>query len=172
VSRRQIDPEELHPLFALIGSAIWHLQHVENVLAATLTLKHEIKTRGSVSPEEGYRLLAKHGQNTLGKSLRIAREAELMSPGLLQRLAVFKEERDWLVHRSVREQADEIYTDEGRDATFSRIETFSSEARALHSLIASELETFVVAQGATRDWILARAHDQLAQLRGERSRKD
>lgn len=55
----------------------------------------------------------------------------------LERLRRFNKERRWLVHNSVRESGDLIYTDSGRLMVFSRIEDFIEEAIALHNIYGS-----------------------------------
>jgi hypothetical protein len=64
--RREINSQELNIFFKLIGQGIWYLQNVENALQTCLTIKVEIKEIGSVSEEEGYKLLRKHQKNTFG----------------------------------------------------------------------------------------------------------
>src|ERR1700693_2978900 len=101
--RRQINSEELDTLYSLIGQGIWQLQDVEDVLNTTITIKRDVKVRGSVTFEQAEAILLKHRKNTLGISLKIARESEIFSPTLQKRLDIFKKERDWLVHNCVHE---------------------------------------------------------------------
>lgn len=165
MTRRQINPEELNVLYELIGKAIWHLQHVEDALATYITVKRDIKTRGGKPATEAESILAKHRTSTLGTALRASREAEVLSQSLQERLEKFKNERDWLVHRSLHQNGKDLYEDEKRYPLMQRVDEFSKEALALQRAIAAELEEFVVSQGADRQWIEAYAQQQLRNLR-------
>jgi hypothetical protein len=167
MSRRSINADELHTLFTLIGQGIWHLQTVEDALHNTITLKRNVITPGSITQEEAKTLLAQHRRKTLGQSLRISREAQTLSTDLQKRLEHFKEERDWLVHRSVHQNGDDLYVDEKRVALMNRIKSFSKEAKTLQKLIASELEDFVVFHGVSREMIGQEAAEAVRKLRGE-----
>jgi len=164
--RRQIDEQELPVFFGLIGQGIFYLQHVENALTTCLVLKGEIKELGSVSEEQAETILAKHRKNTLGTSLRLAEEKEVLSKDLMLALREFKDERDWLVHRSMHENGDDLYLNSSRQAILERLERFSEQARNLQRLIAKELEDYVVGKGASRQWIHQRAIQDISKKRG------
>ena len=164
--RRQINEQELPVFFGLIGEGIWYLQHVENALATCLTVKGEIKEIGSVSAEQAERILSKHRKNTLGTSLRLAEEKGILSDDLMLALRAFKEERDWLVHRSLNDNGDDLYLDSARRAVIERLEKFGEQARQLQRLVAQELENFVVSKGASKQWIYRRAIDDIDTKRG------
>lgn len=167
MSRRSINAEELHTLFTLVGQGIWYLQMMEDALHTTITLKRDVKTPKSITAEEGKICLAKHRRKTLGQSLEISRQALVLSADLQKRLEHFKEERDWLVHRSVHQNGDDLYVDEKRGALMNRIKSFSEEAKILQKLIASELEDFVVFHGVSREMIGQEATEAVRKLRGE-----
>jgi hypothetical protein len=75
MNRRQINEKELQVLYSSIGKGIWHLQNLEDALHTCITVKRDIRVRGSVPPEKAEAILLRHRGNTLGKSLKIAREA-------------------------------------------------------------------------------------------------
>ncbi len=166
MARRQINADELETLYRLIGKAIWHLQHVEDALCNAITIKHEIKTRGSMPAAQAEAILAKHRGNTLGTSLRISREARIFPKTLQARLDKFKEERDWLIHRSLHQNGADLYKDDKRLAVIERVELFSEEALALQKAVAADLEKFGEKQGISRKWVLAHALQQIKKLRG------
>lgn len=111
---RQISADELQVFFKLIGSGIWHLQHVEDALSTYITVRAEIKERGGTSAENAKLLLSKHRRNTLGTSIRIAKDRQVLDLELLTMLVAFKIERDWLVHRSLHENGDDLYLNSDR----------------------------------------------------------
>jgi hypothetical protein len=100
--------------------------------------------------------------------LRIAREAKVLNLKLQTRLETLKEERDWLVHRSVYQNAKDLYEENKRLALILRIQEFSEEALTLLKLIAKELEDFVGSQGVSRQQVLHIALETLSKLEGKK----
>lgn len=165
--RRRINPDELHELFKSLGEAVWYLQHVEDVLHTFLTVRVDIKIRASVSPEQAAEMLLQNRRATLGTAVRIAREHGLLPRALHERLEVFKEESDWLVHRSLHRHGDDLHTPEKLVSFMERIARFVQEAKYLQKAIGTELEGFVVARGVSQAWIEDEATRLLNQARGE-----
>jgi hypothetical protein len=149
--RREINSEELQVLFTSIGEGIWHLQNVEDALNTYIAVKRDIKVRASMPADQAKAILTKHRKNTLGASLRISREAAVLSPPLQKVLEEFKEERNWLVHRLVYGHREDLYVDDTRFELVGRLKKFSENAILIQKLIAKELEDYVVAQGISRD---------------------
>lgn len=164
--RRQISAEELQVFFKLIGSGIWYLQHVEDALSTYITVKAEIKERSGTSADNAERLLSKHRRNTLGTSIRIAKDRQVLDTELLTMLEAFKLERDWLVHRSIDENGDDLYLNSHRPRLLRRLNKFSEDARRLQRLIAQELEDFVVSKGVSREWIHLKAMSDVNRDKG------
>ena len=164
--RRGMNEDELPVFFSLIGQGIWYLQHVENALNTFLTVKGDIKEIRSVSEDEGEKMLSKHRRNTLGTSMRIAKEKDILSSELMFALNTFKEERDWLVHRSMNENGDDLYLNKDRQALFERLDDFAEQARSLQKMIAKELEDYVVGKGVSREWIHRRAIRDINRKKG------
>lgn len=164
--RRPINEDELQVFFKLIGAGIWYLQHVENALNVCITVKGEIKEIGSVNAETGEGFLAKHQRNTFGTSLRIAKEMNILSVELMEQLESFKKERDWLVHKSMNQNADDLYLNSDRNLLLNRLNNFSENAQKLQNLIGKELEDFVVSKGVSREWIHKRAISDVSKKRG------
>lgn len=143
---------ELNEMFRLTGQAIWYLQQVEIGLSVSITLKGEIQKRGSVPKDKGDAILSSHFANTLGTSIRIAKKKNIYTQSFFDRLSHFKEERDWLVHRSVRLNGEDLFINEGRYKLFRRIESFTNEAVELNKAILGDLVEFVTKQGVSIDW--------------------
>lgn len=145
VMHRKVTPDELERLYLSIGKGVWHLQYVEDALQTLIAMKHEVRVPGGVSEQEGRELLAKHRRNTLGTSLKIVRDHGLLQQPILDRLGRFKDERDWLVHRSQNSHGDLLYTDAGRAETFARLAAFIDEARSLQKALLDDINAFVAA---------------------------
>ena len=145
--RRQVNSDELERLYASIGRGVWHLQYVEDALNTLITIKHEVKTPARIPEAEARSLLEKHRRNTLGTSLKLARTEDLLEATLLNELTKFKDERDWLVHRSQNSHGDLLYTDAGRIETITRLDAFTDHARQLQTALLQEVNRFVAAAG-------------------------
>ncbi len=68
-------------------------------------------------------------------------------------LEAFKIERDWLVHRSLHENGDDLYLNSERRKLLERLNKFTEDAKRLQRLIGEELEDFVVSKGVSRELI-------------------
>lgn len=165
-TRRQISSEELERLYSSIGRGVWHLQYVEDALNTLITIKHEVKTPGRVPEAEARALLEKHRRNTLGTSLRVVRTESLVPPKLLEDLGRFKDERDWLVHRSQNSNGDLLYTNAGRAETFARLDAFTEEARRLQIAVLQDISAFLAAAGLDVAAAESMALKSVGRLRG------
>ena len=166
-SHRQVNAEELERLYVLIGRGVWHLQYVEDALNTLITIKHEVKTPGRIPEAEARALLAKHRGNTLGTSLKVVKSEGLVPLELLDALGRFKEERDWLVHRSQTTHGDLLYTDRGRSETFARLDAFTDEATRLQKALLREINQYVSALGLDVAAAERIALKNIGHLRGE-----
>jgi len=146
-ARRQITPDELEYLYVSIGKGVWHLQYVEDALQTLITIKHEIRVPDRIKEQEARDLLTKQRRNTFGSSLKIVGNHSLVSQPLFDRLNAFKEERDWLIHRSQNSHGDRLYTESGRAETFARLAAFIDEARILQAALMHDIDTFFAAAG-------------------------
>jgi len=63
----------------------------------------------------------------------------------------FNRERNWLVHRSIRKNRDDLYNRIKREETFRRLENFGQQAINLHRSIAHELKDFVISCGVSKE---------------------
>ena len=165
--RRQISPEELDSLYRSIGKCVWHLQYVEDALQTLLTMKVEIKFPGAVTEVEAKALLAKHRRATLGTSLRTAQKHDALRTDVMSRLSQLKEERDWLVHRSVNQDGDGLYTTEGRSAILQRLDAFVDEAISLQRALMLEVAAFVESHGLSVAKADELGRQKIARLKGD-----
>jgi hypothetical protein len=165
--RRQITAEELTALYHDVGACIWHIQYLEDVLHTFLTIKVEIKEPGNIEKNEAMALLDKHRRATLGTAIRTAENARVLPQELIDQLRSLKDERDWLVHRSMHQDGDGLYTDYGRKAVFSRLALLQEQTIRLKSQIMSEVEAFCSGHGISSAEANALAKKQIAALRGK-----
>ena len=164
--RRQMNHEELDELYRGVGRCVWHLQYLEDVLHTLLALKVDIRVPGRVSPEQATQLIAKHRRASLGTALGTADKHAALPADLLCKLRSLKEERDWLVHRSMHQDGDDLYTDAGRKLTFKRLEDLMENSLSLKGLIMAEVESFTAKHGVSPTQVEAIAWQEIARLKG------
>ena len=165
--RRQLTSDELGSLYSSVGRCIWHIQYLEDVLHTLLTMKVEIREPGRVMAAEAYELLAKHRRASLGTALGTAEKHGALQPELLADLRMLKDERDWLVHRSMHQDGDSLYTGEGRNAVFSRLEALMQKTLHLKSKVMAETEAFCAGHGISSEQAEKLAREQIARLKSD-----
>ncbi|MGN7725441.1 hypothetical protein ACTJIL_06420 [Luteimonas sp. 22616] len=165
--RRQITADELATLYHEIGACIWHMQYLEDALHNFLTMKVELRAPGLVEEQEALALLAKHRRATLGTALRTAETSGALPAPILLQLRALKEERDWLVHRSMHQDGNNLYTDHGRGTVFDRLSDIQSRTFHLKEQIVKEIEAFCTEHGISSSEADEAAKEQVAALRGE-----
>jgi hypothetical protein len=156
----QLSTVELNALYNAIGKAVWHLQYTEGALQTFLTVKIDIQKPGVVSQEQADTLHAKHQRATLGTSLGIAEKHSALDQTLLQRIRILKEERDWLVHRAVRERGEHFNSPEEQARILERLGAFAIEAISLQFAISQELELYLRGCGMDTARILEQARQR------------
>lgn len=164
--RRRISPDELSYFYHRIGKAVWHLQYVEEALGYLYIVKGVIVEPHSMSEEDAEQKLRKTQTNTLGSLLTAIEKRNLIKDSLLTDLKDFNKVRRWLIHKSIIESGDDLYTDSGRKRTFDRIEKFIKEAVRLQKQVSSETTNYCVSKGISESWINFKAETDIRKLRG------
>lgn len=165
--RRQMNSEELEALYSAVGKCIWHIQYLEDVLHTYLAMKVDLQGQAPVSADKAYEILAKHRRANLGTALGIAERNNVLPSTLLADLRKLKEERDWLVHRSMHQDGENLYTDEGRAKVFQRLECLKLNSISIKKSIMIEAERFCENKGISSEKADALAEQQLQRRRGE-----
>ena len=137
----------MHYFYTKVGEAIWHLQHVENNIAAFILIKGIAKELNSLPESEAIKHQNRLNKLTLGQLIGESEKFEILSEDLLLRVKSFNNERKWVVHNSVNESGHELYTDSGREYVFNKILCFIEEAIALNKAVESELLQYSVSKG-------------------------
>lgn len=78
-----------------------------------------------------------------------------------------KEKRNGLVHRSVNQDGDKLYTSEGRTSVFGRLKTLMEDMLSGKNLISAEVAAFCAEHGISATKIEATALQKIAGLKGE-----
>jgi len=135
--QRQMTAEELDHFYRRIGAALWHIQCLEDVLVSFLVavLVDQRRLSGdTITETDADALLARKRRVTLGPLVQECIAQKIIPLSLQARFEIFKDDRHWLVHRSLVESGDELYTDLTRDAVFRRMVTIQQEAIALKNI--------------------------------------
>jgi len=142
-------PPEQVMLYTLLGEAVCMIQHLEDALSHAIVLKKEVKTPNRIPKMKGNRLLAKHQRNTLGDGIKIAKEYKLFSKEIEAALEDLKEERNWLVHRSIsrRPIAEEKISEELMNKLWQRFKQISIKAHILIKALEEDVIKFSEDQG-------------------------
>lgn len=165
--RRQINADELQYLYSRIGKAIWHLQYVESALVPFIIIKGIVKEPNSINKTVALDHERALNKLTLGQLIGKAQQLDVLEEQLQNRLEKFNIERKWLVHNSIRESGDHLYTGKGRDNVFTRIEEFIEEAIALQKSIGELMVEYCVSKGMSERQLEQIAVNQLQRLKGK-----
>ena len=134
--------QDVASLYCLIGEAVCMIQHLEGALSVSITLKKDVKYPHSMSMEEAEDHLKKYQSYPLGKAIQIAKKTSLYSDTLYSDLKAFLEERNWLVHKFLHHNLDDMNITSARDRLLHRIKAISSKAKMLQGTIEADLITF------------------------------
>jgi len=125
-------------LYCFIGEAVCAVQHIEDALSHSIVLK---KNKPRLRAE-GEKLLEKHRSYTLGRAIKIAEDACLYPEPLQEELKEFLKERNWLIHKSIAQNRDELDLNISWDKLFSRIKAIHKKGLKLLQLIEEDLILF------------------------------
>jgi len=142
-----LPPKELERIYLALGRALWHLQYVEDALNALLTVKQDIGGPGRVTEQEARAMLAEQLKATMGKAVKRAEKCNLLSAEDLRRLALLKDERNWVAHKVQRTVGDWVLSPWGRLELMQRLERITSESQAMLAVVAAEMSRFVESTG-------------------------
>jgi hypothetical protein len=147
--QQEMDAAELNFFYTRVGAAMWHVQHLENVLVSFLVMKilSPRRVAGQDIAVEADALLIQKRKLTLGPLIQACIAQNIISNSLEGRFETFKTDRHWLVHRSLVESGDDLYNLIKREAVLRRIISVQEEAIALKKLIVAELEAWLASQG-------------------------
>ncbi|MGB8467646.1 MAG: hypothetical protein WCE21_01460 [Candidatus Babeliales bacterium] len=133
--------------YCLIGEAIWMIQHLEEALSHSITIKNDVKYPRRISEEEAKGSLERYRSLSLDNAINFANNNNLYSDILYNDLAVFKKERDWLVHKLLRNNFEDMHAAPTRNRLFHRIKAISNKANMLQKAIEVDLIQFSEAVG-------------------------
>jgi hypothetical protein len=134
-----------------IGFALWQLQELEWAIAHYVVIRLHAK-RG-LSPKSGCKTLEEVGKRTFGSLLNELSAAGALEPKLVERLKATLHERNWLVHRSRREDRGVLNSEERCATLVAKLKCIAKEALALLRQVLELAEQQVVQSGVSEEAI-------------------
>ena len=140
-----MNPEELHEAYAAIGAAIWHLQFLEDVLVTYVTMRLRLEPEAPANQAD--RVLAAERRRTLGSLLTAATDGGLLVGDIADGFRLLLDERNWLVHRSMLEVSDRLYSPDVREPFLVRVRTLADRAIELKKALFADASAWCATQG-------------------------
>jgi len=145
---QKLQHREIENLYFFLGQALFMVQILEDAISHTIALKRDVKDPGSVSKAKANALLEKYRKFTLGESIKLIRKENIFPDVLRDALQAFLLERNWLIHRCVPENIDNIERDfSARENLFLRINLVGATAGKLQRDVEVDLEDFSASKG-------------------------
>ncbi|HAT9256230.1 TPA: hypothetical protein JBC26_15735 [Legionella pneumophila subsp. pneumophila] len=129
-------------LYCLIGKAVWMIQHLEDALSHSITLKKHVKKPYSFSLEQGNKILDEYRSYTLGKAIKIVAQENIFPESLQQVLADFLPKRNWLIHKCMHQTRKDFSSATSLHGLFDKIKGIAEEADLILNLIEEDLIVF------------------------------
>lgn len=165
--RREINFEELGFFYRATGEAIWQLQYVEDALCKFYIIVCIHFGCDGITRENAEMNQKQISRKTLGQLIGLLERTERVQSSMLSDLKEFNSLRKWIVHNSMRENGQDLYTDHGRDEFAKKLLVFSEMARSIHNGISDSLMYLVTTAGhATEEQIMRMANSEIDRLKG------
>lgn len=130
-------------LFTMMGQALLNIQVMEECLSMAITLKADVGCPRKVSKAEADELLKKRRKLTLGQAIDAALENNLYTEDLQIVLKAFRDERNWLVHKSI----DDFYAPTEKDKLLQRMKSIAVDAHKIQREIEDDLINYAESNG-------------------------
>lgn len=150
-----IDQQRLMVTMQTVGSAVLQAQTVEDALGVYLALVHDLQP--GVARVEAESVLSKYSKKTLGSLLAVAKAKPAFPASMASAIEAFKEERNWLVHRSRGLQRLALHSDVELEAFVERVDRVGDEGLRLQKEVTELMLRHLQILGFARDRIEAEA---------------
>jgi len=131
-------------LYCFMGEALCMIQELEEALSHSIILKKHY----AMAKKQADDALNKHRNSyTLGKAVQLAERENLYPRPLQSALNDFYKERNWLVHKSMFESRDDIYSALSKDKLFQKIKSIADDAQKLQHEIELDMVNFCASKG-------------------------
>lgn len=137
--------------YCFLGEALLKTQMVEQALSHSITLK--------MNPEEtkerADEFLKQNQSYTLGQAIKIAIKEELYNLSLQDELKAFLQQRNWLVHKVICGNEEDLNTGNIKEELFNKIKAISDKAESIQYVIEYDLIDFCSSKGKNMSEALA-----------------
>jgi len=157
--------DRLNAIYRHLGESLWRLQELEGAVAQYYVLV-ALATRG-MGIEAGHALERTVDGNTFGRTIALLRKAAKIPAELEQRLPALLQDRNWLVHGSLRTERSAIYDESRCEALLARLVSIADEAAAILKLLGTAAEKFVVNAGVSKQEVDSLTEQLLSVWRGD-----
>lgn len=165
--RREINSEELGFFYRATGEAIFQLQYVEEDLCKFYILICAHFNCDGITRDNAEMRLEKINKKTLGQLIGLLENTGRVQNAMLSDLKEFNSLRKWVVHNSMRENGEDLYTDQGRENFARKILAFTDMAMSIHRGISDSLMHLVTTSGyTTEEQIMKVARSEIDRLKG------
>ncbi|WP_064608921.1 hypothetical protein [Photobacterium sp. J15] len=155
---REIVPQELSYFYQKTGEAIWHLQHVEDFLIKLYIVGSiHIKING-ISAQNAETKLKQFSKKTLGQLIGLLDGSDIVSEDFIIKLRDYNDIRKWIVHNSMRETENCLYSQQDRDFFINRTARFTDLSVEIQNDIEARLWELTIAGGISPEEVQARAN--------------
>lgn len=162
-SKENLPHQEIINLTYLIGEAIIKIQILEDAISHSLSIKKDAPEPDSITRAEAKKIVERYRRKyTLGDAIKLAGKENIYSKALLKDLQNFSLERNWLVHRCMAENMDDIESGfSGRNNLFYRIKRIGIWANQLQRAVEIDLENFCFSKGMNIKKMYTEAYNTL-----------
>jgi len=138
-------------LYCLLGEALLKTQMVEQSLSYSIT----IKMNPAETKERADEFLKQNQSYTLGRAIKIAVNENLYNLSLQDELNAFLQQRNWLVHKVICGNEEDLNTGNIKEELFHKIKAISDKAESIKCIIECDLIDFCSSKGKDMPEILA-----------------
>lgn len=129
-------------LYCFVGEAICKIQHVEQALNCSITLRMNPDVTWEVANE----IIGKHQGLTFGQANKLAIKENLYCLSLQEELNNFLKQRNWLVHKAIFESREDFYSNK-KEELFEKIKSISDKAEFIQHEIEYDMISFCTSKG-------------------------
>jgi hypothetical protein len=138
-------------LYCFIGEAVFKTQMVEQALSHSITLK----MNPAETKEQADEFLKQNQSYTLGHAIKISIKEQLYSLSLQNELIAFLQQRNWLVHKVICGNEEDLNSGNIKEELFDKIKAISDKAESIKCIIEYDLIDFCSSKGKDMSEILA-----------------
>jgi hypothetical protein len=138
-------------LYCFVGEAVLKTQMVEQALSYSITLK----MNPTETKERADEFLKQNQRYTLGNAIKIGTKKKLYNLLLQDELNVFLQQRNWLVHKVISGNEEDLNTGNIKEELLDKIKAISDKAESIQRLIEYDLIDFCSSKGKDMSQTLA-----------------